>query len=115
MEAAMSGRRTIMKAISLLLSVALVLSACATAPDYGAVAYPGAYNGYEGYPYNPIYGSLGFGFGGFDRFHHDRDFGHGHADHDFAEHAGHGFARFGQHGFAAHGGFGHGSFGGHHG
>jgi hypothetical protein len=66
--------------------------------------------GYEGYPYDPIYDSLGFGFGGFDHFRHDRDFGQGRGDHDFAQHAGHGFARFGGRRFAAHG-----SFSGHHG
>jgi hypothetical protein len=112
----MNRRRTIIKSMPLLLSVGLILSGCATAPDYDAAAYPGAYNGYhngyEGYPYDPIYDSFGFGFGfdGFDHFRHDRDFGQGRGGHDFAQHAGHGFARFGGHGFAAHG-----SFGGHHG
>ena len=114
----MDRRRTIAKVTPVLLSVGLALSACATAPDYGTAAYPGVYSGYEGYPYDPAYGSLGFGFGGFDNFrhdrdfhhdrgfHHDRDFGHGHDDHNFAQHAGHGFGGFGGHGFAAHGGFG---------
>ncbi len=104
----MNHRRTIAKAIPPLLGVGLVLAACATVPDYGVAAYPDAHNGYytgdEGYPYDPLYGSFGF-----DRFHHDREFGHGHG---FAQHAGHGFGRFGGHGFA--GNFGHG-FGGHSG
>ncbi len=108
----MNHSRTIAKAIPLLLSVGLALSACAPAPDYGMGAYPSAYNGYydgyEGYPYGyaPVDGSLGFGFGGFDHFHHDRGFGHGLDEHHFAPHAGTGFARFGGHGFAALGGFG---------
>ena len=112
----MNCRRTITKAIPLLLSVGLVLSACAAEPDYGAAAYPGVYSGYQGYPYDPVYGSLGFGVGGLDDFHHDRDFGHGHGDHDFGQHAGHGLAPFGGHGFAGnigHGFAGHGGFGGH--
>ncbi len=100
----MNCRRTITKAIPLLLSVGFVVSACATVPDYGTAAYPyaysGYYNGYEGYPYDPIYGSFGFGFGGFDHFHRERDFGHGHDDHGLAQHAGHAFARAGGHGFA---------------
>lgn len=115
----MNRRRTTARVIPLLLSVGLVLSACTTAPDNGAAAYPdtyaysGYYNGYEGYPYGPIYGSLGF-----DHFHHDRGFGHGYYAHVFARHAGHGFARVGGHGFAenvGHGFAGHGGFGGHRG
>ncbi|HME22715.1 MAG TPA: hypothetical protein VKI44_15505 [Acetobacteraceae bacterium] len=85
----------------LLVCVGLVLSGCATAPDYRSLAYTNASGGYEGYPYDPTYDSLGFGFGSVDHFHrfeHDRDFDHGHD--------GHGFAPFGGHGFAARGGFG---------
>jgi hypothetical protein len=113
----MNRSRTITKAIPLLLGVGLLVSACATAPDYGAAAYPNAYNGYyssyNGYPYDTTYDSLGFGFGGFDHFDRDRDFDHGHDDRDFAQHAGHHFARFGEHGFAEHGGHGFARFGGH--
>jgi hypothetical protein len=110
METTMNRGRKITKAIPLLLGAGLLLSACGTAPDYGAATYPHAYNGY---PYDPIYGSLDFGFGGFGRFHHDRDFDHGHDGHGFAQHGGHGFARVGGHGFAGRGGFGGHGGGGH--
>lgn len=112
----MDCRRTITRAIPLLLSVGLALSACAAGPDYDAATYPGVYSGYQGYPYDPVYGSLGFGFGGFDHFHHDRDFGHWHGDHDFEQHAGRGLTPFGEHRFAGnigHGFAGRGGFGGH--
>ena len=112
----MNCRRTITKAIPLLLSVGLVLSACAAGPHYGAAAYPGVYSGYQGYPYDPVYGSLGLGFGGLDDIHHDRDSGRRREDHEFGQHAGHGLAPFGGHGFAGnigHGFAGHGGFGGH--
>jgi hypothetical protein len=122
MEGAMNRRRTITKAIPLLLSLGFVLSGCATASDYSAAAYPGAYNGYyngyEGYPYYPIDSSLGFRIGGFDHFYHGRGFGRGYVGRHFAQHAGRGFARFGGHGFAGnagHGLAGHGGFGGHRG
>ena len=116
MWVAMNHRRTITKVIPpLLLSVGLALSACTAVPDDGAAASPYVYNGYDngydGYPYDPSYGSLGFGFGDFDHFHHGRDFGHGHHEHDFAQHAGHGFARFGGHSLA--GNIGRGGHGGH--
>ena len=103
-----SGKIT--KAIPLLLGIGFLLSACGTAPGYGAVDYPYGYNGYVGYPYDPIYSSLDFGFGG---FHHDRDFHHGPDGHMFGQHGGHGFARVGGHGFAGRGGFGGHGGGGH--
>lgn len=39
-----------------LLSLALALSICAMVPDYGAPAYPYAYNGYADYPWIFGYG-----------------------------------------------------------
>jgi hypothetical protein len=109
MEAAMDRSKT--KALPLLLFVGLAFSACTTAPDYRAPAYPNAY--YDGYLYDPTYDSLGFGFAGFGRFDHERDFNHGHEDHDFAQHTGHSFARFGGRDLAAHDGHGFARFGGH--
>lgn len=110
----MNHHRTTTTVMPLLLSVGLALSACVAVPDYSTTAYPYVYNGYDNgygeYPYDSFDGSLGFGFGGFDHFHHDRDFGREHDEHDFAQHAGHGFARFGGHGLA--GAFGHGGRGG---
>jgi hypothetical protein len=111
MEAAMDCSKTITKALPLLLFVGLAFSACTTAPDYPASAYPNAY--YDGYPYDPTYDSLGFVFGGLRRFDHERDFDHRRDDHDFAQHTGRGFARSGGHDFAAHGEHGFARFGGH--
>jgi hypothetical protein len=112
-ETTMNRGSKITKAIPLLLGIGFLLSACGTAPGYGAATYPYAYSGYAGNPYDPIYGPLDFGFGGFGDFHHDRDFHRGHDGHDFAQHGGHSFARFGGHGFAMHGGFGGHGGGGH--
>jgi hypothetical protein len=97
----------ITKAIPLLLGVGFLLSACGTAPGYGD-SY--TYNGYAGYPYNPIYSALDFGVGD---FHHDRDFHYGHDGYGFAQHGGHSFSRFGGHRFAMHAGFGGHGGGGH--
>jgi hypothetical protein len=112
-EAAMKRSTAFAMAKPLLLGVGLVLSACATAPGYGASAY--SYDdpyGYADYSNDPIYGALDFGFGGSD-FHHVGDFGHGHGGHDFGQHGGHGIAGFGGHGFAGRGGFGGHGGGGH--
>jgi hypothetical protein len=103
----MKWNTAITKSIPLLLGIGLSLSACAGAPDYGPVAY-GSYGG-DG---EPLYGSLGPDYGGWDggfhgHFDHDRFHEHGFAGHD--EHG-----DFGGHGFAGHGGdVGHASFGGH--
>jgi hypothetical protein len=108
----MKRSTTFAMAKPLLLGVGLALSACATAPDYGASAYsydyPYAYDGYAEYPSDPIYDPLGFGVGGPDFFHHHRDFHYVYNGHDFGQHVGHGVVGFGGHGFA-----GRGSFGGH--
>jgi hypothetical protein len=106
----MKRNTAITKSIPLLLGIGLSLSACAAAPDYGPVAY-GSYGSYGG-DGEPLYGSLGLDYGGWDggfygHFDHDRFHEHGFAGHD--EHGG-----FGGHGFAGHGGdVGHASFGGH--
>ena len=91
---------------SLLLGAGLTLSACTAAPEYGATAYPYAYNAYAVYPYGS---SLGFDFGGYRYVHDRQNFDHGH----FATHVGHGFGHFGGHGLAGHGGFGGHGGGGH--
>ena len=100
----MTHTKAIISATSL--SLALGLSACATAPDYGAPAYPYAYNGYADYPdafgYDPLV--LGWDRG------HFRD---GRGDGHLVQHLEHHFGRLGGHGFAGRVGFaGHGS-GGH--
>jgi len=74
------------KAIPVLIGIGLFLSACAVEPGYGAPAY-----GYDGYPYDPIYGSFDFDYGGWDGGHHGWDHGGwDHGDHGFAEHGGDG-------------------------
>src|SRR5260370_10534677 len=70
MEAAMNRGRMMTKAIPLLISIGLFLSACAAEPDYGAPAY--AYS-------DPIYGSLDFDYGGWGGG-WDQGWGHGHRD-----------------------------------
>ena len=86
----------------LLAGVGLTLAACAVAPAPSGYYGPTDYYAYGG---PPIYGTLGFDYGGgwhhgWDHgWHHDGHFGHG----------GEGFAHGGGHGFA------HGGGGGHHG
>src|SRR3977135_1768693 len=75
MEAAMNRGRRATTAISLLIGIGLLLSACVEGVDYGGPAYAYSY---------PAYDSLYYGWGG---WHHGWDHGHwdGHGEvgHEF--------------------------------
>lgn len=81
------------KTLPLLITLGILLSACAVEPDYAAPPY--AY----GYPY-PVQGSIYYGYGGWGGWHHGWD--HGHWDHGHWDH-GRGHAGW-SHGLAGHGG-----------
>ena len=98
-EATMKRGRIMTRAVLLLIVIGLSLAACA--------AQTGGYV-YDGYPYDPVYGSFDFDYGGWGGWHHGWD--HSHWDHGGW---GHSFAHDGWgHGFAHGGGGGHGG-GGH--
>ena len=93
--------KTATKALSLLICIGFLLSACAESTDHGGPAY--AYG-------EPAYSSLNYGWYGWGGWHHGWDHGHWDGRGEFRDEAHGGFG----HGFSGHAGFhGHGGFGGH--